>query len=883
MRRISTEEFFENYTRMERRLPKAFWLIARFAVFGLALTVIGLLLLAPPIGLKLFWGVLVPILPGALLIAPGLWRQVCPMAMVNQIPRQFSFSRAKDLPEALRERAFAIAVGLFFVGVALRAPLLNHNGLALAIGLAACLLAPFLGGLLFKGRSGWCGTICPLAPIQRVYGQAPLVVVPNGYCPTCLGCQKTCYDFNPRAAIFSDIYDNDQRYAGQRRFYLAMMPGLILAYFLQDPSLPDGPHFSILTLFAASLVSAGLYLVFVNFCFVNPFYAANLFAAAALGVYYYFSIPIILHAIGDLTGLIAPEWVIANARYLCVFFALALVALGWEGGAHYAAARTKSETMGVDESKKSLRERVGAGGGIEIIDRESGVAFAARPDQSLLEAIEAAGLKINFGCRSGLCGADPVVISEGAENLSPPSEDELATLRRLGLEGQARLACVCSAKGPAVIDRDVKAAATRSKAPAKASVDRAKLAGLQRVVIIGNGVGGTSAAEALRRDSASLDIAIVTDESFHFYNRMALGRLIYGRAGMAGLHLLPDEWYEENRIDVWRNTLAVSIDRVGKRVILGTGDHLVYDKLVLATGARVAAPFPEFFGYANAFGLRTAADAQRIRAEVQSRGARSAVVIGGGVLGVEAADALHHLGLSVTILHRSGWLMDRQLDLEGAIKLTTYLQHIGIKVLCNAKVVDARGDKNLTELGLTHGARIRADIFIGCTGLAFNTDLAKQCGLAVGRGIKVDEEMRTSDPDIYAVGDVAEAPGVVGGLWPIAGLHAAVAAASIFGEQKPFVPPRLMVQLKCDGIDLRSFGDINCQDEDARVITAKADDLAWWRLVLRKGDVVGGLFVGPPGTSKSVTKLFQMGGEKQELVKELQAAAAAAERQKEAT
>ena len=160
------------------------------------------------------------------------------MALMNQLPRMTNRSIARDLPEWAGHWAFGIAVASFIGLVALRAPLLNHRGDLVGLGILGMLVIAFMGGLAFKGRSGWCGTFCPLGPIQRDYGHAPLVMVRNGFCSTCVGCQKNCYDFNPRAAVFGDIYDNDAAYAGQRRFFMAMMPGTVLGYFLQAPN-PD--------------------------------------------------------------------------------------------------------------------------------------------------------------------------------------------------------------------------------------------------------------------------------------------------------------------------------------------------------------------------------------------------------------------------------------------------------------------------------------------------------------------------------------------------------------------------------------------------------------------------------------------------------------------
>jgi NAD(P)H-nitrite reductase large subunit/ferredoxin len=480
----------------------------------------------------------------------------------------------------------------------------------------------------------------------------------------------------------------------------------------------------------------------------------------------------------------------------------------------------------------------------------------------LLEAIQTAGLKINYGCRAGVCGADPVIVCDGGEHLSPPGDDELATLRRLGLEGKARMACMCSVRGPVLIDRDPKSAPAATSATDRTSpirmpkVDKARRAKVSRVVIVGNGVAGMTAAEALRRDSPSVAIDIVTNEPFHFYNRMGIGRLIYDSDGMAGLQLVPDDWPRANDVTVWRNTVASGIDRAGKRLMLASGESLPYDKLILATGARSAAPDAEFMIHPNAFVLRSADDAQSIRDHVRQHQSRRAVVIGGGVLGVEAADSLRKLGLQVMLLQRADRLMNAQLDESGAAKLASYLESLGIQVVPNVSVTKFDGADQLTAAWLSHGPRVRADLFVACLGIQANSFLADQSGLAVGQGILVDETLRTSDPDIYAIGDVAELRGTPRGLWPISAAHAATAVAAIYGEPAAFKLPRIVLQLKCDGIDLRSSGEIVPRDGDED-FHARPDDPAWWRLIVRDGQLVGGLYVGPPGSAKLMTKVLQ--------------------------
>lgn len=230
------------------------------------------------------------------------------------------------------------------------------------------------------------------------------------------------------------------------------------------------------------------------------------------------------------------------------------------------------------------------------------------------------------------------------------------------------------------------------------------------------------------------------------------------------------------------------------------------------------------------------------------------------MLGVEAADALHHLGLEVTILQRSGRLMDRQLDEIGALKLTQYLQAIGVKTRTHAVVEEFIGDGELRQVRLADGETISGDIFVASVGLAPNVELARACGLEVGRGVKVDEIMRTSDPAIFAIGDVAERPGAPGGLWPIAAAQAKTAAAALLGGDERYRTQPVLLLLKCDGIDLRSYGDVEPREGD-HVLCAEQDRDIWWKLILREGKLAGAVFVGPPRSARDFTSALKAGAD----------------------
>jgi nitrite reductase (NADH) large subunit len=861
---MSPELFFANYTRRASLLPRPAWQVLRILTLLVTLGFAALLALNPGVGLRLWWGLAIPILPAILVIAPGLWRQVCPMAFLNQIPRMAGRSRGRPLPGKWKDAAFLIAVAIFLACVAARSAILNHAGELVAAGIVAVLILAFVGGLVFAGRSGWCGTFCPLGPIQRSYGHAPLVVVPNGYCPTCVGCQKNCYDFNPRGAIFADLVDPDQRYAGQRRLFIGLLPGLIGAYFLQGPSQSHGHELYLAILLGSCCASAGLYAIATSYFPLSPHRVAAVFAAVALALFYWFAGPIVLDTLAYFLSFTAPEWLIAATRGVGVIGGLVLLVSSLYAESMFRKASSKTAATAPEPTRKTqLRTRFGGTQAAQVTDRETQLAFPVAKGATLLDAIESAGLKINYGCRAGLCGADAVVVCEGGKHLSAAGDDETATLRRLGLEGKARLACMCRVSGPVVIDRDPTSAAPESApaTPAAPAVDHALASGVARVVIIGNGVAGTSAAEHLRRLSASLQIDMISSEPLHFYNRMAIGRLIYGRAGMDGLQLIPDPWYAKNRVEVWRNSIARAVDRQHKTVLLATGESLPYDKLILATGAHGTTPDPDFLSFDNAFVLRSAEDAQALRQQVQLRRARRAVVIGGGVLGVEAADALHHLGLQVTLLQRSDRLMNTQLDHQGAARLAAYLEGIGIQVLTEVNVSRWEGQGEwLRAAWLAHGPCARAEVFVACLGIGANAQLARAAGLEVGQGIKVDACMRSSDPDIYAVGDVAELPGALRGLWAVGAAQAATAAGALLGQAQAYQAPRIVLQLKCDGIDLRSFGEITARPGDEEY-TALPNAASWWRLILRQGVLVGAIYVGPPRSAKDFTRLVQAGAD----------------------
>ena len=853
--RAAVQKPFPNYTELPNIVPPVVWVALRWLTLAATIALVWVIFALPNYGYMLFWQLAVPALPAIFAFVPGLWRQVCPMGFLNQMPRTFGFGLDLTLPIEWKNIVYLISVILFFGLVSLRPLLFNVSAEAFAGLIIVALVLAFFGGLVFKGRSGWCGTFCPLAPVQRAYGHAPVVMVKNGYCPTCVGCQKNCYDFNPTAVIHSDLSDGDLWYAGHKKFFIGALPGFVLGFYLSHNPLVFGAVRYYLDMGMYVALSLGAFMALTGVIRVSAYKVCAVFAMAALVIYYWFASPLILYTVSSIGGFYIPSW--GHAVFVGEIGVLAAAVLF--NGMRLERAFSKLNTGAAQPRigvKTAAIKAAGAGVAADlVVEKRSGRSFAADPARSLLEGIESAGIKIDFGCRMGMCGADPIVIAEGADKCSEPTNDELATLRRLGLEGRARMACVCHAlKGGVTVDLGQNPHDLPEPPSTKPKVDLGELAGVKRLVIIGNGAAGMAAADEARLASPSVHIDVVAKEDHPFYNRMAIGRLLYGRSALDGIYLVPPDWSERKNVTLWLNTMATGIDLKKKEVLLGIGETLPYDKLIMAQGSRALIPPAPGTDLPGCFVLREAADALAIRRWRQERACKNAVVVGGGVLGIEAADALRHLNLNVTILQRDERVMNRDLDPRGSEIVTKFLEGIGIRVRTKAAVAKVAGEGRVQGVDLQDGESIPAEVYLAAAGIAANTELAREAGLKVERGIVVDRTMRTSDPDVFAVGDVAELPGERGGLWSVSSAQATVAVSSVFNQAASYVAPSTLVTLKLEGIDVKGFGLTEAKN-DAQETIADADepDNIHRKLIVENGHIVGAVFVGPPGIGKHIS------------------------------
>ena len=855
---------FPNFMQMTPRVPRWAWDVARVVSFAAALVLCISLLVAPRVGLVLFWGVLIPLLPLLFFLAPGFWRNVCPLATSNQAPRRFGLQRARSLPPVVRAYGFLIPVAAFLALVPARKVLFDSNGLALGILLLTMLALAFAGGVAFKGKSGWCSSFCPLLPVQRVYGQTPFLVVRNSHCEPCVGCAKNCYDFNPHVAQLADLSDDDPYRGAYRKIFAGAFPGLVLAFYTTSAASGWG----ILELYGRFgvfvLGGIGAFFLLEALIRVSSASLAVFFGAAALDLYYWFNWPLLARQVADAD----PGWFVWPARAAVVLLSAVWVVRTLRKERRFVEDAAAPPAVRLGRGAEEVLDEAAAGVRPEVTILPDERRIAAVAGSTLLDLVERHGVPIEAGCRMGMCGSDPVHVLAGGENLSPVGDEERTTIERLGLAGTTRMACCARVAGSVTISLEPQPAEHAIAATAGPAADPA----IRHVVVIGNGIAGITAADHIRRRHPDCTIDVVARERHNLYNRMAITRLIYGRSAMQSLYLMREGWYEEHRITTWLNTQVTAIDREARRVALGTGESLPYDRLILTAGSRNFVPPIAGFGTPGSFVLREAEDAMLLRSFVQEHRSRRAVVAGGGLLGLETAYALKKFGLHVTVLELGSSVLRRQLDERGGALLQRFLEGLGIEILVETQAVSVDGEPRVAGVTLGDGATIETDVFVVSAGIAPNVEIAREAGLDTGRGVVVDDGMRTSDPAVFAAGDAAEHEGAISGLWPAAVEQARVAAVNALGGDELYEAAPPVTMLKVTGVDLTSIGRFEAESDDE--LELAFEDVAeqrYRKLVIADGRIAGAILLGYPLEAPGVVAAVKAGSDVRPLLGRLQA------------
>lgn len=363
---------------------------------------------------------------------------------------------------------------------------------------------------------------------------------------------------------------------------------------------------------------------------------------------------------------------------------------------------------------------------------------------------------------------------------------------------------------------------------------------LELVMIIGGGPVGMRAAQALRR--RGIAVTVLSDERAEPYNRAKLTPLLGGDLQFGDISL-GSAGSGEAQADVILGTRAVRVDPVAREVITADGAVWPYDKLIIATGSHAFVPAIEGRQLPGVYTFRSADDAAALLA--RSFSARRVAVIGGGLLGLEAAKGMRQRQCEVTVIEHESRLMPRQLDEAGGARLGAQIEALGVHVRTGVAVAEITGTHRVDGLALADGTRVDCDTVIVCTGVRPNVALAKSAGLAFARGIIVNDAMQTSDPNIFAVGECAEHDGQLYGLVGPGYAQAEVAAQAIAGEAAAFEAARPVSKLKVIGAAVFSAGDIERLDVRANVRDhVWQDDESYRRIFLERGKLVGAIAVG---------------------------------------
>ncbi|MCX5120404.1 MULTISPECIES: FAD-dependent oxidoreductase [unclassified Micromonospora] len=381
-----------------------------------------------------------------------------------------------------------------------------------------------------------------------------------------------------------------------------------------------------------------------------------------------------------------------------------------------------------------------------------------------------------------------------------------------------------------------------------------------RVVIVGNGMAGARLAAELHAREGDRKVTVLGAEPHRAYNRILLSTLLAGRIDEPDVELTEAAGHG---VDLRSGVPVTAVDRSAREVRTDDGERIGYDHLVLATGARAVVPPLPGLDPANlperVVPFRTLDDCRRILAAAD--GARSALVLGGGLLGLEAARGLATRGLTTTVVHPREHLMERQLDPTAGAVLAGTLAGFGVSVQLGVSATGVAADASGVRLDLADGRSLRADLLVLSCGVRPDTALAQAAGLTVRRGVVVDDRLRTSDRSISAIGDCAEHDGVLTGLVAPAWAQAQVLADVLTGTDPlaRYRPRPVVTRLKAAGIDLASMGDAASGGPDEELTFADPTRGTYARLRIRDERLIGAILLGDNPAVGTVIQLFDRG------------------------
>lgn len=386
-----------------------------------------------------------------------------------------------------------------------------------------------------------------------------------------------------------------------------------------------------------------------------------------------------------------------------------------------------------------------------------------------------------------------------------------------------------------------------------------------RLLIIGAGMATAQLLQELVARGHGYCINVVGEEAGLPYNRVLLSSLLAGDKQPEDLELQNAAWYRQHGIRLHSGQRVLSVDTATRTATTGAGLRFAWDLLVFATGARPAVPAIDGLPGSGVLAFRSQADLDAIRACATA--ARRAVVLGGGLLGLEAAQGLNRLGLEVTLVHRQSRLLNRQLDADGAQLLQQQLEAKGLHfVLGRSPARLLRSKAQPQALELDDGSRLPCELLLYATGIVPNSELARSAGLQCAQGICVDAGMQSSQPQVYALGECCQHGERTYGLVAPVNAQAAVLAARLCGDtQAQYRHQEAPVQLKIAGIQVVSGGQLPIPADSSSQVLSDAQRGVYRRLAFREGRLCSFVLVGDQRHARHYQQLLEQGSDLQEL------------------
>jgi nitrite reductase (NADH) large subunit len=370
-------------------------------------------------------------------------------------------------------------------------------------------------------------------------------------------------------------------------------------------------------------------------------------------------------------------------------------------------------------------------------------------------------------------------------------------------------------------------------------------------IIIGNSIAANAAAESIRKADSRGDILMFSKEKAPFYYVPALPEYLSGEKSLETITLHDRQWYGANNIQLRLDTEITAVDPAARTVSTKNGDTYSYERLLLATGGYSFIPPIKGADQDGVYALRTIADAEVIKKKAAA--SRDLVLIGGGLLGLEAGNGLRKAGLRVSVIEFFPRLLPRQMDPAGAAILRQQMEAMGFSFYLNAKTKEILREGSRLSVALESGEKIPADMVLVSAGVRPEVALAKSIGLDIDKALKVDDAMQTARDTIYAAGDVIEHRGAYYGIWPAAMEQGAVAGSNMAGGSAQYQGTVMANTLKVVGISLSAAGDIDADGKLESLVTADAAQGIYRKLVI-KDDVLAGviLFGDSSGSSELI-------------------------------